>query len=481
MEVNYPVEPGRKEKIQSSTDNWIIRKKMNKKRFMSLVLTAVIAGSTFAGCTNEEKPVNTNVNTNSNEPSANSGTADEPEKKSKPSGNLLDKVTAAEVNTDLSEEQLGKLNEASADWSLNLLRKCYKEDGGDSFVSPLSIELALSMTANGAANKTLEQMLTTMAGENCDINTLNAYLKRYTDSLENDDWAKLEIANAIWTNEKRNVIPGEDFLKNVKGAFDAGVYSEPFETPALDNINQFCKEKTDGQIEKVLEEINPGAIMYLVNALNFEANWADQYAGYQVSKCMFTEENGNQTEMDMMFSTENEYLCNDFCYGVKKRYESGYSFVALLPNEGETVSDLLEKMDGNAWMNMVNNPTTAYDVETKIPKFEKDSSYSLGDILQDMGMKDAFNEIDADFSNMIEPAADIGNIYISLVIHKAHIELTESGTKAAAVTVVGMTDAAAYEPEVKERKEVYLDRPFVYAIVDNENNLPIFIGTFDKP
>jgi hypothetical protein len=100
--------------------------KMNKKRFMSLVLTAVIAGSTFAGCTNEEKPVNTNVTTNSNEPSANSGTADEPEKKSKPSGNLLDRVTAAEVNTDLSEEQLGKLNQASADWSLNLLRKCYK-------------------------------------------------------------------------------------------------------------------------------------------------------------------------------------------------------------------------------------------------------------------------------------------------------------------------------------------------------------------
>jgi serpin B len=116
--------------------------------------------------------------------------------------------------------------------------------------------------------------------------------------------------------------------------------------------------------------------MYLVNALNFEAKWADQYADYQVSKSMFTEENGNQTEMDMLFSTENEYLCNDFCYGVKKRYESGYSFVALLPNEGETVSDLLEKMDGNAWMNMVNYPITAYDVDTKIPKFEKDSSYS---------------------------------------------------------------------------------------------------------
>ncbi|MCR5639068.1 MAG: hypothetical protein K6F97_09555 [Lachnospiraceae bacterium] len=82
---------------------------MNKKRFMSLVLTAVIAGSTFAGCANEEKPQNTTISKNSNEPSVNNGSADEPEKKAKPSGNLLDKVTAAEVSRMKLEEKIEQI------------------------------------------------------------------------------------------------------------------------------------------------------------------------------------------------------------------------------------------------------------------------------------------------------------------------------------------------------------------------------------
>ncbi|MCR5639253.1 MAG: hypothetical protein K6F97_10530 [Lachnospiraceae bacterium] len=204
---------------------------MFKKRFMALVLTTMMAASAFAGCsgsaeplsdaalTDDTKQTDTTSQTDSETPAddatvagsetpaddpsvadsenpSENDTVKEPDKKKRPAGNLLDSVEAGEVSLEISDEQNEKLRLASADWAMELLRKCYKD--GDAFISPLSIELALTMTANGAANETLNQMLTTMAGENCDINTFNAYLKRYTDSLENDDWAKLEIANAIW-------------------------------------------------------------------------------------------------------------------------------------------------------------------------------------------------------------------------------------------------------------------------------------------
>ncbi len=472
---------------------------MFKKRFMALVLTTMMAASAFAGCsgsaeplsdaaltddtkqtgttsqTDSETPADAPLVADSENPSEND-TVKEPDKKKRPAGNLLDSVEAGEVSLEISDEQSEKLRLASADWAMELLRKCYKD--GDAFISPLSIELALTMTANGAANETLNQMLTTMAGDGCDIDTLNAYLKSYTDSLVNNEDVKLEIANAIWTNEYLNVVPADNFLKNIKGFFDAGVYAEEFNKDALAHINDFCKEHTDGQIDKVLDELDPSALMVLVNALNFDAKWAEEYEEGQVNKRIFTDENGNETEMDMMNSMEDFYLSSDYCYGVKKEYKDGYSFVALLPNEGEKVADLVDKLDAKTWMDMLDNPVEC-DVHTIIPKFEREASYDLKEILADMGMKDAFDQEIADFSNMVDSSNGISDIFIDSVIHKTHIEVDEKGTKAAAVTVVTMKCNSANI--ILDYKEVHLDRPFVYAIVDNENNLPVFIGTFDQP
>ena len=122
------------------------------------------------------------------------------------------------------------------------------------------------------------------------------------------------------------------------------------------------------------------------------------------------------------------------------------------------------------------HPSTDYDVDAAIPKFKSEYSIELKDTLQNMGMTDAFDEEQADFRGI--GTSDNGNIYINMVLHKTYIEVDEQGTKAGASTVVGMAETMSlYEPEIKT---VHLDRPFVYAIIDTETQMPIFLGVTES-
>jgi serine protease inhibitor len=118
--------------------------------------------------------------------------------------------------------------------------------------------------------------------------------------------------------------------------------------------------------------------------------------------------------------------------------------------------------------------SNAQDVEVKtaIPKFESEHAVEMGDILKSMGMTDAFNMDLADFTGLGK--SEGGNIFISRVLHKTYIAVDEKGTKAGAATAVEMQRASAL---VEESETVYLDRPFIFMLIDCETNLPIFIGT----
>ena len=114
------------------------------------------------------------------------------------------------------------------------------------------------------------------------------------------------------------------------------------------------------------------------------------------------------------------------------------------------------------------------DVILELPKFKAEYGTELGATLKSMGMKNAFDKDLADFHNM--GTWKEGNVLISKVLHKTFIEVSEQGTKAAAATAVIMEKCTAM-PIFKEPKEVILDRPFVYMIVDMQNQIPLFIGT----
>jgi serpin B len=173
-----------------------------------------------------------------------------------------------------------------------------------------------------------------------------------------------------------------------------------------------------------------------------------------------------------MYNTEDVFLNDSNATGFIKYYAGrNYAFVAMLPNEGTTVNDYISTLTGQKLANILNNKQQTI-VNTVIPKFKSEYSTELKDSLSDMGIVDAFDQDKANFSRL--SSSQNGNIYISKVTHKAIISVDEKGTKAGAITSIEIRPSSA---SLEPPKTVYLDRPFVYMIIDCETNIPVFIGT----
>ena len=169
-----------------------------------------------------------------------------------------------------------------------------------------------------------------------------------------------------------------------------------------------------------------------------------------------------------MSSEEMSYIKDGQSTGFIKPYKKGYSFVAILPNKGVTVKQYVSGMTGTKFRKMIRSEKESF-TEAGIPKFTCEYTKTLNDTLKSLGITDAFSE-NADFSKM--GTLKNGGLCIGNVLHKTYITVNENGTRAGAVTSVGMNATSAYTPH-----KVILNRPFVYAIIDNHTDLPVFIGT----
>ena len=379
---------------------------------------------------------------------------------------LMRGITPNNVN---ALDDLSSQNADVTDFAIRLF-KASNESGKNTLISPLSVLCALAMTANGAEEETLAQMEEVLGMTTED---LNLYLYSYMKNLPQGDKYKLSLANSIWFTEDERFTVNQDFLQTNADYYGADIYKAPFDKQTLKDINNWVKQNTDEMIPEILDQIPPEAVMYLVNALAFEAEWSTIYEKHQVRDGEFTKEDGTKQDVEFMYGTEGTYLEDENATGFMKRYKGGkYAFVAMLPNEGVSVSEYIASLDGESLNALLENPQYA-TVHTSIPKFETEYKVEMAEILKGMGMTEAFDMYNADFEGL--GISTGGNIYISRVLHKTYISVGEKGTKAGAATVVEMKDGAAAEPT--EPKEVYLDRPFVYMLVDCENNIPFFIGT----
>jgi len=372
-----------------------------------------------------------------------------------------------------------ELNEAYINFSVELLKRSLTE-GENSMISPASVEFALAMALNGAEGDTLTEMLTVLC-PNATTEELNAFVKDLNSMMTYSTGAEFHIANSMWTNE---TILGdclnETFANTIKEDMNAEAHMLPFNDKAVEEINDWVNENTDGMITELLNEIPPEVAMYLINAIAFEGEWEEEYNEYQIDENgIFTNAAGMEEQARMLNETGVDYFENDSATGFMKYYEGReYAFLAMLPKEEGAIEDFVTNMTAEDYMAFYESHTTEYDVITKLPCFTYSYSLTMNDALTDMGMPTAFTEGLADFSPMVtDPTV---NLFISNVIHKTYIELDENGTKAAAVTAVEMQRESCAEPEPREIKEVILDRPFVYAIVDAESGLPVFIGTVNS-
>ena len=364
--------------------------------------------------------------------------------------------------------QLSEVNSvALTDFAVRLFQAS-AEEGKSTLISPLSVLSALAMTANGAKGETLSQMEEVL-GMSSD--KLNEYFISYMQALPQGDKYKLNLANSIWFKDDERFTVNEDFLQINADYFGADIYKIPFEKKTVKDINNWVKEKTDGMIPEILDEIKKDDIMYLINALAFEAEWANIYTRDDVRRGTFTTEDGKQQDAEYMHGTEHIYLQDDHATGFVKYYKDHkYAFVALLPNKGMSMEEYVKGLDGEYLNTLLANRLNT-SVVTTIPKFETESNIEITDILREMGMKDAFTP-SANFSGLGTTTREY--ILIDRVLHKTFISVAEKGTKAGAATMVAVADGSS---AMLERKEVYLDRPFVYMLIDCESNVPFFIGT----
>ncbi len=361
--------------------------------------------------------------------------------------------------------------DSQTDFSVNLFKVTANNEGENILISPLSVGLALAMTANGADNQTLSEMEALL----CDgfgIQSLNEYFSSYVNSLDSGEKYKVSIANSIWFRDDENRLSVEkDFLQTNANYYSAQIYKTPFDKKTVSDINNWVKLHTDKTIDKIVDEINPNAVMYLINALAFDAEWEHVYEKSDITNGTFTSYGGEKQDTEMMTSEERLYLCDENSTGFIKNYSGGkYSFAALLPNEGIDIYEYIQGLTGERLQNTFDG-AQASAVKATMPKFSYEYESSLNDALKKLGMNSAFDESKADFSKMGKSSN--GNIFISEVKHKTFICVDERGTKAGAVTSVAMDNGAA---DPMSMHSVKLDRPFVYMIIDNDTNLPLFIG-----
>ena len=414
-----------------------------KKRLLALLLTLSITTISLTGCGSKIQATNL--------------------MEEKKPANPVKMTSISETNTI-----------TATDFAVRLFQQA-KNGEENTLISPLSVLPALSMTCNGAKDETRFQMEQTLG---MPVDKLNDYLYSYIHHLPNEKDCQFHLANSIWLRDAKDFIVDDNFLKNNAKYYDAGIYQSAFDDQTLADINNWVAAQTNDMIPTILDQIDSDAYMYLINALSFDSKWSSIYESSSVSNDVFTTENGTSQDVEMMHSSEYEYIEDENVSGFLKPY-SGYSyaFVALLPKEGIPLTEYVNSLTGEHLHHLL---TTVEEcpITAGIPKFETEFSIDLIPPLQTLGIHDAFDKDLANFSGMGSFDSPWERLYINSILHKSFFSIGEKGTKAGASTIVGMEkSASSINPE--EAKEVILDRPFLYMIVDYENRFPIFIGTAD--
>ncbi|MBO4987519.1 MAG: serpin family protein [Lachnospiraceae bacterium] len=352
--------------------------------------------------------------------------------------NYMENVTANQisVNPECVTQNAGKV----AGFSVRLFQQSL-DSQSNTLVSPVSVMYAFGMIANGADGDTLLQMEELFGMSGAEVNECMYVLK---STLPQSPRCKVDITNSITLNEEGNLALENDFLQT--------------------NADYYGSEICSTQLDE-------GTNMILNNAVSFDAEWEYIYYPNDVHEREFTKEDGTVQTVPMMASDEYSFVEDDKATGFIKKYaDNEYAFMALLPNEGIGLDDYVAGLTGEHVINLYHNPQDILTY-TRLPKFETECDMEMNDVLKNMGMTDAWDMQAADFSKV---GNNNGNgLYISRATHKTKIVVDELGTRAQAETDI----AAAAASEALEYREVYLNRPFVYLIMDCENGIPLFIGT----
>lgn len=349
------------------------------------------------------------------------------------------------------------------------------EDNKQAMFSPLSLNMCLGMLEAGAAGSS-KTALDSYLGNKDFAAFAEDYLAHAKDfNREENGYEKyknvFELANSFWANKNKPF--NKDYINKVSENFGAELDNLDFSNPeqAVGRINAWVNDKTHEMIPNLLASNNVSAdtAAVLVNTVYFESAWNNKWTVLG-EKEKFTNSDGSTVDTELMTNGGDCYYENENAAAFGCGYKNGMKFIGILPKK--TGDFTLESLDIQS---LLKSKTYDYDVSAKCPKLNFESSFPLTDALKAAGLSDIFNETKADFTPMQGSADE--HFYVSEVIQKTKLELDEDGTKAAAATAAVMEDKAMIEePEAREKKEVFLNRPFAFLIYDEQAEQIVFMG-----
>ncbi|MBD2094044.1 serpin family protein [Trichocoleus sp. FACHB-591] len=341
------------------------------------------------------------------------------------------------------------------------------------FVSPLSISIALSMLYNGAVGQTQAEMAIALGLQNMsvqEVNQANAELIKQLESLAD---VQVAIANSLWAAP--NLRFRSEFLQRVQEFYQAEVQNLDFSSPnAAAIINQWASDQTHGKIQQIVQQLSPGTILVLLNAIYFKGNWSDRFDPTQTQPGTFTLLDSSQKQVPMMRQF-NEYCCyqgEDFQAVRIPFKDKRLSLDIFLPPLAQVNSfyESLRSGSGPKWLNQFPPKSiTQRLINLTMPSFqlEYETKSALKQALVSLGMKQAFDEA-ANFSQLCCDSAAI-----SQITHKTFFEVNEAGAEAAAVTAIEMERGLP--------PTLIIDRSFFCAIRDQQTGAILFMGVIVDP
>lgn len=332
--------------------------------------------------------------------------------------------------------------------------------------SPTSLHMALGVLNEGTAGDTKAQ-LDTFLGDGYKDKASN-FMSSYNVK---DDYGEVNVANAIWVDKELSI--DKEYEKAVKQYYQADANRCDFDNAqkTAKAINDWCSKKTNKLIDKIVDESSiskSDAAAVITNTVYFKQKWMDEL--YEIEdKRDFTNADGSKTAINYLSGDGVAYYENDDATAFSYDYMNGFHFVGILPKvAGEfNTSDIDIKA-------LLDTESYDYDVEFIMPPLDYDTDNDLlKDSLYAMGLTDMFDPSKADLSKLSDAP-----LYIGDVVQKCNIKLDRYGTEAAAATAleVMMATAAPFE---REKKEVNLDRPYMFLIMDPANEEVLFAGKVD--
>jgi serpin B len=362
-------------------------------------------------------------------------------------------------------------------FAFDLYKQLQTLQTGNLFLSPYSISTALAMTYAGAREQTAVQMSDVLhfGTDQTQFHSAFGELQAQINAaLQKEDIA-LNVANGLWVDQAYPFL--DSFIDLVTNAYQAELKSVDFQTAfeaARLKINIWVEEQTQNKIKELIKQgmLSSLTRLVLVNAIYFKGNWATEFDKSETALFWVTPE--TSVEVPFMMSQKeihSSYFEDALVQVLELPYEGNeVSMIVILPKGGFSKwEQSLTAEQLEMWLNLFINK----DVTVFLPKFKISGEFELSNTLAVMGMPDAFNSRQADFSGL----NGTKNLVISSVIHKAFVDVNEKGTEAAAATGIGIAGTAMPEPP----KTFRADHPFLFLIRHNPSGSILFLGRVVNP